>query len=72
METKDEWPGDMPEEEFRRFASQISEWIADYFNKIEDLPVLSQVSPGWLKEQISPAALTAVKISLQFWRIWIN
>ncbi|MEW6361256.1 MAG: pyridoxal-dependent decarboxylase [Acidobacteriota bacterium] len=56
METKVEWPGDMPEEEFRRFASQASEWIADYFNKIEDLPVLSQVSPGWLKEQISPTA----------------
>src|SRR5438093_5687343 len=44
--------GDMPAEEFRRFGHEIVDWIADYFERIEDLPVLAQVEPGELKAQL--------------------
>src|SRR4029079_19011482 len=44
--------GDMSAEEFRRFGHQIVDWIADYFEHIEELPVLAQVEPGDLKAQL--------------------
>src|SRR5438552_1997441 len=44
--------GDMPAEEFRRFGHEIVDWIANYFEHIEDLPVLAQVEPGELKAQL--------------------
>jgi aromatic-L-amino-acid decarboxylase len=44
--------GDMSAEEFRRFGRQIIDWIADYFEHIEELPVLAQVGPGDLKAQL--------------------
>ncbi len=44
--------GDMPAEEFRRFGHEIVDWIANYFEHIEDLPVLAQVEPGDLKAQL--------------------
>src|SRR3989475_11986625 len=45
----------MPAEEFRRFGHEIVDWIADYFERIEELPVLAQVEPGELKARL-PAA----------------
>jgi aromatic-L-amino-acid/L-tryptophan decarboxylase len=44
--------GDMPANEFRRFGHEIVDWIADYFEHIEELPVLAQVQPGELKAQL--------------------
>lgn len=44
--------GDMPAEEFRRVGHQIIDWIADYFEHIEDLPVLAQIEPGDLKARL--------------------
>src|SRR6058998_412310 len=44
--------GDMSTEEFRRFGHEIIDWIADYFEHIEDLPVLAQIEPGDLKAQL--------------------
>lgn len=46
--------GDMPDAEFRKFGYRLTDWIADYFNKIEGFPVLAQIEPGWLKGQIPP------------------
>lgn len=40
--------GDMEADEFRRHGYALVDWIARYFERIEDLPVLSQVEPGWL------------------------
>ena len=42
----------MPAEEFRRFGHEIVDWIANYFEHIEDLPVLAQVEPGDLKAKL--------------------
>ncbi len=47
--------GDMPAEEFRRFGHELIDWIANYFEHIEDLPVLAQVAPGDLKAQLPSA-----------------
>jgi len=44
--------GDMSAEEFRRFGHEIVDWIANYFEHIEDLPVLAQIEPGDLKAQL--------------------
>ena len=32
--------GDMSKEDFRRFGHELIDWISDYFENIEDLPVL--------------------------------
>src|SRR5215471_6304482 len=50
--------GDMSLEEFRRHGHELIDWIADYFDHLEELPVLSQIEPGELKEQLphSPPA----------------
>jgi aromatic-L-amino-acid decarboxylase len=47
--------GDMSGEDFRRVGHELIDWIADYFEHIEDLPVLAQIEPGDLKSQL-PAA----------------
>ena len=44
--------GDMSPEEFRRFGHEIVDWIANYFERIEELPVLAQIEPGELKAQL--------------------
>jgi aromatic-L-amino-acid decarboxylase len=44
--------GDMPAEEFRAVGYQLVDWIADYFERIDEFPVLSQVQPGWLKDNL--------------------
>jgi aromatic-L-amino-acid decarboxylase len=47
--------GDMGAEEFRRFGYELIDWIADYFDHIEELPVLAQIEPGDLKAQLPTA-----------------
>ncbi|HEV8136301.1 MAG TPA: pyridoxal-dependent decarboxylase [Pyrinomonadaceae bacterium] len=44
--------GDMSKEEFLRFGHELVEWIAQYFDRIEDLPVLAAIEPGDLKSQL--------------------
>ena len=44
--------GDMSPDEFRRFGHELIDWIAEYFERIEQLPVLSQIQPGDLKAQL--------------------
>jgi aromatic-L-amino-acid decarboxylase len=44
--------GDMSKEEFRRFGHELIDWIAEYFERVEDLPVMAQIEPGDLKAQL--------------------
>ena len=48
--------GDMSSDDFRRFGHQLIDWVADYFDQLEDLPVLAQIEPGSLKTQLPAAA----------------
>lgn len=51
--------GDMPREEFRQFGHQIVDYIADYFERLEHLPVLSPNEPNELKNALPAAAPAA-------------
>jgi aromatic-L-amino-acid decarboxylase len=47
--------GDMNAADFRRYGHEVVEWIADYFESIEQRPVLAQVQPGALVAQLPDA-----------------
>ncbi len=49
----------MTPEQFRKYGRATVDWIADYYERIETLPVLSQVQPGQI-EQSLPAEAPAV------------
>jgi aromatic-L-amino-acid decarboxylase len=48
----------MTPEEFRRHGHAVIDWIADYYDKLEALPVLSQTAPGAIRAALpaSPPA----------------
>jgi len=48
--------GDMEKEEFRRVGHDLIDWIADYFDNIDNLPVLAAVEPGDLKAKLPTSA----------------
>ncbi|HQU82826.1 MAG TPA: aminotransferase class I/II-fold pyridoxal phosphate-dependent enzyme [Pyrinomonadaceae bacterium] len=48
--------GDMPKEDFRRFGYEIIDRIADYYENLENFPVLSQNEPNELKNQLPKSA----------------
>ena len=39
-------------EEFRRIGHEVIDWIAEYHNTVGNLPVLSKVKPGQIREQL--------------------
>jgi aromatic-L-amino-acid decarboxylase len=39
----------MTPDEFRSYGRAVVDWIADYFERVESLPVLSQVQPGEIR-----------------------
>ena len=41
--------GHMTPEEFRKYGHAAVDWIADYYERIESFPVLSQVAPGEIR-----------------------
>ncbi len=45
----------MTPEEFRRAGHELIDWIADYRQRIEQLPVRAQVAPGQVRQSL-PAA----------------
>src|SRR5579872_2776682 len=46
--------GHMTPEEFREYGRQVVDWIADYHERIESFPVLSQVAPGEVRAALPP------------------
>lgn len=46
----------MNNEEFRKYGHQMVDWIADYYENIESLPVKSRVSPGEIFKRIPSEA----------------
>ncbi len=47
-----EHPGDMPEEEFKKYGHELIEWAAKYLNGVESFPVLPDIKPGELKSKL--------------------
>lgn len=48
--------GDMSSDEFRSNGYKVVDWIASYFERIEEFPVLSQIEPDWLKSNLPASA----------------
>ncbi|HTS13513.1 MAG TPA: pyridoxal-dependent decarboxylase [Candidatus Limnocylindrales bacterium] len=51
-----EKPFHMTPEEFRRRGKQAVDWIADYYERIESLPVVSRVKPGEIRASLPKSA----------------
>lgn len=45
----------MTPDEFRERGRQVIDWIADYLERVGDLPVGSSVAPGEVRSQLSPS-----------------
>jgi len=48
----------MTSEQFRQHGRAVVDWIADYYERIETLPVLSQVEPGQVRQALPAEAPT--------------
>ena len=46
----------MTADEFRRHGKEVVDWIADYYERVETLPVLSQVKPGEIRASLPAQA----------------
>jgi aromatic-L-amino-acid decarboxylase len=46
----------MTVQQFREHGRAVVDWIADYYERIETFPVLSQVKPGEIRNALSPEA----------------
>ncbi len=42
----------MSPEEFRRYGRQVVDWVADYYENLESLPVLSRSKPGQIRASL--------------------
>src|SRR6266567_924435 len=47
---------EMNNEEFRSYAHQVVDWMADYLENIRDYPVLPDIQPGALVDQLPTSA----------------
>ncbi len=45
----------MTPDEFRRQGRAVVDWIADYYERVETLPVMSRVQPGEIRAALDPA-----------------
>jgi aromatic-L-amino-acid/L-tryptophan decarboxylase len=45
----------MTPDQFRRWGLEAVEWVAQYMERVDDLPVLSQVAPGDVRRALPPA-----------------
>lgn len=46
----------MPAEDFRKYGYEVVDWIANYFEHIDEFPVLAKVEPNWLKNNLPASA----------------
>jgi aromatic-L-amino-acid decarboxylase len=44
----------MTPEEFRRYGHAVVDWITEYYQRVDSLPVLSQVEPGQIRASLPP------------------
>ncbi|HAX06275.1 MAG TPA: aspartate aminotransferase family protein, partial [Acidimicrobiaceae bacterium] len=46
----------MSTQEFRDHGHALIDWIADYWERVEELPVTSQIAPGTIRDQLPAKA----------------
>src|SRR5271166_1422759 len=46
----------MTPQQFREHGREVVDWVADYYERIETLPVLSQVKPGEIRRALATEA----------------
>ena len=46
----------MTPQQFRKHGRAVIDWVADYYERIETLPVLSRVKPGEIRRALAPEA----------------
>lgn len=56
MSDPNEKLGDISSADFRKYGYQVVDWLANYFDEMENMPVLSQVEPDWLKNKLPSSA----------------
>ena len=49
-------PGHLSSDEFREHGHALIDWIADYWERVEELPVVSHIAPGTIRDQLPPNA----------------
>lgn len=42
----------MTPEQFRQYGKLVVDWVADYYESVESLPVLSNVKPGYIRKSL--------------------
>ena len=42
----------MTPEQFRQYGKLVVDWVADYYESVESLPVLSNVNPGQIQKSL--------------------
>ncbi len=52
----DETKYHMTPDEFRRYGKALVDWIADYYDQVEEYPVLSRVKPGEIRAALPQSA----------------
>jgi len=48
--------GHLTPDEFREVGHELIEWGARYLESLEEVPVVPSIAPGWLRDQLPPAA----------------
>lgn len=46
----------MTPDQFRKHGKEVIDWIADYYEKVEQYPVMSQLQPGMIREALPHSA----------------
>ena len=49
-------PGHLSSDEFLEHGHALIDWIADYWERVEELPVVSHIAPGTIRDQLPPNA----------------
>lgn len=48
--------GHLTPDEFRRLGHELVEWCARYFESLDEVAVVPDIAPGWLRDQLPTAA----------------
>ena len=59
-------------DEFREQGHRVVDWIADYWESVDELPVLAQVQPGDVTASLPPRCRSSRSRSRRCSRTWTS